>query len=80
MFSKIGFVGGVVVGIAVVMVLLTIMMPTIKTFTDYAANDTFTGNYSGYTEAAAAAPIWIYAIPLLIGGAAIFVKLREKEE
>jgi len=80
MFSKIGFVGGVVVGIAVVMVLLTIMMPTMKTFTDLAANDTTVGNYTSYKAAAAAAPIWLYAIPLLIGGAAIFVKLRQKEE
>lgn len=79
MFSKIGYVGGVIVAVTAIIVLLTIMMPTMKTFTDLAANDTCTGNYSGYHEAAAAAPIWLYAIPLLIGGASIFVRLRQKE-
>jgi hypothetical protein len=60
MFGKVGYVAGVVAAVVAITVLLTIMMPTIKEMTDVAANDTTTGNYAGYQEAAASAPIWIY--------------------
>ena len=78
MLNKIGYVGGVVVAVIVVTIFLTIAMPAIKTFTDLAVNDTTVGNYSGYKAAAAAAPVWIYAIPFVLGGAAIFSKLMQK--
>jgi hypothetical protein len=77
MFGKVGYVAGVVAAVVAITVLLTIMMPTIKEMTDVAANDTTTGNYAGYQEAAASAPIWIYGIPFVIGGAAIFIRLRQ---
>lgn len=56
--------------------ILTAIMPTLITFTNFAANDTTTGNYTGYHEAAQAAPLWIYGIPTLVAGAAVFVTLR----
>jgi hypothetical protein len=79
MFGKIGYVAAVVAVVVAITVLMTIMMPTIKSMTDVAANDSTTGNYAGYQEAAAAAPVWIYAVPFLIGGAAIFVRLRQDD-
>ena len=79
MFNKILYVGGIIIAVIVIMVFLTIAMPAMKAFTDTAANATTAGNYTAYKAAASAAPIWIYSIPLVIGGAAIFVKLRQKE-
>jgi len=79
MFYKLVYIAGIVGAIIAVMVILTAAMPAIKTFTDVAANDTTTGNYAGYKEAAAAAPIWLYAVPLVVGGVGIFMVLRKKE-
>jgi len=80
MFNKIVFVLVTIIVVAVVILFLTISMPAIKSMTDVAANDATTGNYAGYHEAAAAAPIIFYALPLLVGGIAIFLRLRQPDE
>ncbi|MBU1067074.1 hypothetical protein KKE60_04775 [Patescibacteria group bacterium] len=79
MFQKLIYTAGIVAAVIAVVVILTAAMPAIKAFTDVAANDTTVGNYAGYKEAAATAPIWMYAIPFLVGGVSIFMVLRKKE-
>lgn len=79
MFQKIVYVGGIVAAVIVVMVVITIIMPFIKDMADIVANDTTVGNYAGYNEAGAAMPIWLYAIPVLVGGVSIFLRLRRDD-
>lgn len=61
------------------MIIIGMAMPAIRTMTDVAASDPSAGNYTGYQEATQAAPLWLFAIPLLVGGIATVIVLRQPE-
>lgn len=80
MFKKIFWVVLIVIAVVVVEILLTAEMPAIRSIIDIAAADPSAGNYAGYSEALGAAPIWVYFIPILVGGIGVIMILRAPEQ
>jgi hypothetical protein len=78
MAKKILLVTVVVIGIVVVSLLMNAFMPAIQSMVNVAYTDPSAANYTGYKDALGAAPLWIYFIPVLIGGLAIFFILRRE--
>jgi len=76
MFRKVLIVFGIVVIVTVSYFILTASMPAITEMTGVAANTSNIENYSGAKEAVQSAPIWLYAIPAIVGGIAIVITLR----
>lgn len=84
MGKKILTVLGISAAIVVSILIMTMFMPTIKTMSDYAynatANKTTAGNYTYYLAAQKSAPLWLYGLPLLIGGVGIWIVLKRNTE
>lgn len=79
MFKKIWLITLIVIGVIVSMVIMTAAMPAIRSMTDIAASDPSASNYTGYPEATTAAPLWLYFIPVAVGGIATVIVLRSPE-
>lgn len=79
MGKKIFWCGIVVAGMCVVILFLTMVMPTIISFVGIAQADPAVGNFTGYEDALGASPLFFYFIPVIIAGLAIFFILRQPE-
>lgn len=72
---------GIIVGVVIVMVLLvTVLMPFFQEMSLFVSNDTASGNYWGYRAAGTALPMFFYALPVLVGGIAVFLILRRRDQ
>lgn len=84
MGSKILKVIGISGAVIIAMLLLTMLMPPIKSLSDYAYNATAgkatAGNYTVYLAAQKSMPLWIFAVPVLVGGIGVWVVLKRKTE
>ncbi len=79
MFKKSLLVAGIVAAVVAVILFMTAIMPTLLSLIGFAQADPLAGNYSGYSYALGAAPLWLYLIPVAIGGIAVIVVLRSPE-
>ena len=68
MGKKIFLVTLIVVGVIGTMLFLTAAMPAIRSITGIAATDPSAGNYTSYEEAMTTAPLWLYVVPVAVGG------------
>lgn len=79
LIKKVGIISLIVAFVTVAMLLLTVIMPVITDMTDVAYNDPSAANYTEYRDAVGSAPLWLYAVPLLVGGVAVFVVIKRPE-
>jgi len=79
MVKKIALVGAIVAIVIVSYFIMTAAMPAISEMTGVAANATNIEDYAGSLEVVQSAPMWLYAIPAVVGGIAIIIVLRRKE-
>ena len=80
MLKKIWDVIKIVVAVGGAMLLVTMVMPVVRTFSNITASDPSAGNYVGLTSAANAAPWWLYFSILIVGGIAVVIVLRRPEK
>ena len=78
MGKKIAWVGGIVGIVTVSYLILTAAMPAIVAMTGVAANASQIDDYDGSRAFVESAPVWLYAIPAVVGGAAIIMVLRSE--
>jgi hypothetical protein len=83
MFKKVLIIGGIVIGV----VCSTLFIVSLADyFTDMAAvahngvDPVTAGNYTFYMAAVKASPLFIVAVPIIVGGIAIFLLLRTKRQ
>jgi hypothetical protein len=68
---------GIIIGIVIILcIMITTLMPLFIKTSSYIAEDNATGNYWGYRAVGKAAPLWIYAFPVVIGGGLVWLELR----
>jgi hypothetical protein len=77
--KKLLWIGLIMGGVTVTMVLMTAVMPAIDAMVQVAYTDPSAANYTGYKEAVGAAPIWLYGIPVVVGLILAVMVLRAPE-
>jgi hypothetical protein len=79
MAKKMLTVAAIVTAVIVTILLMTVLMPAINGLVDIAKADPSAANYTAYSAALGSAPLWMYFIPVLIGGVAVILILRMPE-
>lgn len=70
----------IVTGTVIIELLMNVFMPVFTDTIAIAQADPNIGNFPFYEDAVAASPWWIYFMPIVIGGIAALVWLRQPEE